>query len=249
MVQDRELNDYYIQYQNLPFESVQEIFRKRAIIDFINPEHKRSALEIGCGRRSIFCDYPKFENITIIEPIEEFLSQAIQDLSEAASDLNPILSMIESADLASGQCFETVILSSLLHEVPNPEEILSQIRRHLDSESELIVVVNNRDSIHRVLGHHIGILSSLDDLTATNVIMQQKRGVFSTRELDSLLSSTGFTVQKMETFMPKLLPHASLQAAIDENVISINFIEDLYALNSKFPAFGSEIIAKARLAS
>ena len=248
MIQDRRLDDYLIQYQNLPFESVQEMFRKKAIIDFINPSHVKSALEIGCGRRSIFCDYPKFETVTIVEPIKEFLDKAIQDLSKSTPVLNPILSIIESAEFERDQVYETVIVSSLLHEVSNPEKILGQIKKYMNSNSELIVVVNNRDSIHRILGQHLGILASLDALTETNIRMQQSRGVFSLDGLDSFLTSSGFTVLEIKTFMPKFLPHASLQAALDTKTISMSFIEECYELSTYFAALGSEIIAKVRLA-
>jgi hypothetical protein len=248
MIQERQLDDYFIQYQNLPFESVQETFRKKAIIDFINPLHVKSALEIGCGRRSIFCDYPKFETATIVEPINEFLDKAIQDLSETTIELNPVMSFIETAKLGKHQTYETVIVSSLLHEVSNPEKILGEIKKYMNFNSELIVVVNNRDSIHRVLGHHLGILESLDGLTETNIRMQQSGGVFSIDGLESFLTSSGFAVQRLETFMPKILPHASLQEALDTKIISMNFIEECYELSGYFPALGSEIIAKARMA-
>jgi hypothetical protein len=55
-------------------------------------------------------------------------------------------------------------------------------------------------------------------------------------------------VEILETFMPKLLPHATLQEALDAKVISMSFLEELFRLGKQFPTQGSEIIAKARLA-
>lgn len=248
MVQERRLDDYYIQYQNLPFEGIQEHFRKLAIIGHIDASHVKTALEVGCGRRSIFCDYKEFENVTIVDPIQEFLNKAEEDLSSSKTYLHPICSTIETAEIGEECFFETIIVSSLLHEVSEPRDILLSVKRYMDIDSELIVVVNNRDSIHRVLAKHLGILESLDGITETNMLMQQKLGVFSMDSLNSLLVSCGFKVEILETFMPKLLPHATLQEALDAKVISMSFLEELFRLGKQFPTQGSEIIAKARLA-
>ena len=68
-----DLEDYFAEFQKLPFERVQEKFRRRRLLLLLKsyniPEAKR-VLEVGPGFRSLFLDSSSQGTVTILEPIK-----------------------------------------------------------------------------------------------------------------------------------------------------------------------------------
>ena len=53
----RDLDDYLIQYDNLPFEDVQVRYRRKRVLELLNELKPSNILEIGCGYKPLFSDY------------------------------------------------------------------------------------------------------------------------------------------------------------------------------------------------
>jgi trans-aconitate methyltransferase len=140
--------------------------------------------------------------------------------------------------------FDTVVLSSVLHEIPDPEHILKLIHDILEVKGTLFVVVPNNQSLHRLIGERMGIIKSLTDLTETEKLMQQSSS-YSPQHLTNQLENHGFEVREVITSFIKPLPHATMQQGIDNSLFTEEDLEFLYKLSPLMPDFGSEIFGVA----
>ena len=79
---DRNLEIYQQSYYDLPFEPTQELYRRKNLLSWLEKnKNLGSILEIGSGRNSIFNFFDEGSSGLIIEPIQEFLNNAKQNLS------------------------------------------------------------------------------------------------------------------------------------------------------------------------
>ena len=239
---DRDLTKYFDDYLNLPFERVQESFRKRIIIEHLedNTMLKKSILEVGCGLDSIFNHLNATAECMIVEPIEQLLFS--NNNSKLKSNIKKIPGRLEEVSHKINSKFHVIILSSLIHEIENPALLLNHCKDVLDKEGRILIVTNNQNSIHRILGVSMGELEKLDSRTSTENQMQQISGAFTVKQLDVIVKSIGMKINKIETFFPKILPHKMMQSALDSNIIDMKFLNQMSNLINFLPKFGSEII-------
>ena len=245
---ERNLEVYHTSYQHLPFEPTQEFFRRKNLIAWLDEEENLgSVLEIGSGRHSIFIDLSSYIQGTVVEPIQEFLTISRDELS-SKSNLAFFQGTFDEFVATEQQTFfSTVIISSLLHELYDPDTFLNQIKRVIDSQSSIFFVVSNRFSIHRILGVHLGLQLSLGEKTNTQIEMQQHSGSFSPAELRNILEKNGFEILRMKSFFVKLLPHQKMQQLLDEGLINRDFLETLNRISDFLPDMGSELLVEARI--
>jgi len=239
---DRDLTKYYDDYLNLPFERVQETFRKRTIIEHLEEKAmlKKSILEVGCGLDSIFNHLNATAECMIVEPIEQLLFSISN--SKLKSNIRKIPGRLEEVSLKINLKFDVIILSSLIHEIENPILLLNHCKNVLDKEGRIIIVTNNQNSIHRILGVSMGELEKLESRTSTENQMQQIFGAFTVKQLEVIVKDIGMKINKIETFFPKILPHKMMQYALDSNIIDMKFLNQMSNLINFLPQFGSEII-------
>lgn len=243
---NRNLSDYLFQFNQLPFERTQEKFRKRKILDLIS-QHKTGAgklLEVGPGVNPLFPLLDKFDHTIVLEPIHEIF-QWLTNSYNQKSNVEIFNSDLESFIFNNSEMvFNAVILSSVLHEIPNPEIILEMIHSRLEVGGQLYIVVPNNQSVHRLTGEKIEVIRSLDELTETEIKMQQISS-YSPKKLGNLLENNGFKIIDLVTSFIKPLPHSGMQQALDNALLSDADLEFLYKLSDLMPGFGSEIFGVA----
>ena len=118
---NRDLLDYQEQYANQPYEKYQVAFRKRKLIELLQKYNHKNLLEVGCGLESIFLDFSNYETLTVIEPAEMFYEKALADKDNAKNkNITVIKALLEdSLPQLNGQKFDFILVSSLLHEIPD----------------------------------------------------------------------------------------------------------------------------------
>lgn len=243
---NRDLDDYLIQFNQLPFERIQEKFRKRKILDLIDRHNVEvgKLLEVGPGINPLFPFLGKFDYTVALEPINEIYRWLLESHNNK-SNVEIVNSDLEKFIAHNNKDrFDMVILSSVLHEIPNPEIILEKIYDILKVGGLFFVVVPNNQSVHRLVGEKIGITKSLNELTETERTLQQYSS-YSPKILTNQLENHGFKVIEIATCFIKPLPHAGMQEAIDSSLISDDDLEFLYRISSLLPDFGSEIFGIA----
>jgi SAM-dependent methyltransferase len=242
----RNLFAYLDSYRDLPFETVQEMYRRRSLINFLDKGNYRVATEIGCGRSSLFEFWSPAQLAQTIEPLAPLLDsvngktipgvewRGFNCRAEEAAT-NPL---IAKSDLT--------ILSGILHEVENPQELLSSMREITKPDGLMVIIVTNKLSLHRILGVHRGILESLDSKTHTEIKMQQRHGAYSHEELSAELKDAKLELIEMRSLFPKLFAHEQMGRLLESKKISMEFLDVMEGLSSELIEFGSELFAIAR---
>ena len=243
---NRDLDDYLFHFNQLPFERTQERFRKRKILELLS-HHKHNVgklLEVGPGLNPLFPMVKTSESGVVLEPISDIHDQ-LKQLYNKDSKFKILNCRLEEYITENPKDkFDTVILSSVLHEIPNPEIMLKLIYKILEVEGTLFVVVPNNQSLHRLIGEKMGKLKSLTELTDTEKLMQQSTS-YSPQHLVNQLKSQGFEIGEVITSFIKPLPHAKMQEALEGSLISEDDLNFLYKISSLLPDFGSEIFGVA----
>ena len=245
---DRNLGSYQESYHDFPFEPTQEFYRRKNLLFWLEDKgNLGNVLEVGTGRSSIFNHLESFLRGTVIEPIDDFLKVAKKDLSNK-DNLDFFLGTFGEFVLqpkVSG--FNTVIVSSLLHELTHPNEFLHELKQMIEPRSSVFFIVSNRFSVHRILGVHLGVQKNLMEKTQTQIAMQQFSGSFSPNELTSILNKNGFEVKRLKSFFIKPLPHKQMQNLLDRGLITHDFLDTLDRISDHLPDLGSELIVEAKL--
>ena len=71
----RNMDSYVRDYESLPYESIQEEFRKVELVKVLDEFLWQSLVEVGCGNNSITTYLKDFKRAVIIEPVKELLEK------------------------------------------------------------------------------------------------------------------------------------------------------------------------------
>lgn len=235
----RDLADYALQYQELPFEPVQLAYRRKLVLSRVAVHRPERVLEIGCGEAPLFRDLPGVVSV-VIEPTPAFAAGA-----RAAAAGRPEVLVVEdhaeSVHVASlGGPFDMVILSCLLHEVPEPQQMLTAVRRFLTPSGVLHVNVPSARSMHRLLAVAMGLIPYPAAESETQRRMQQ-RTVYDAAALEAELARAGFAVRDRGGILVKPFTHAQMQRLLDDGFLTTQLLDGFDALAGLLPELGSEI--------
>jgi SAM-dependent methyltransferase len=244
---DRDHDEYFGNFTSLPFERILEEFRLKRSIEILTKLEKKeiiSVLEIGPGYNPLSPRIFPESKKTILEPskilYEHNVAQHEGDFTTKI--INEDLDTFYKSDSTK---FDLVILSSVLHELPNPSQELSNINSLLKSNGLLFIVTPNNQSIHRLLGVFLGILASTSSLTSTEIKMQQHNN-FSIASLQDLLNKLNFKIDLAITSFLKPHTHQQMQDWVDEGLLTKTKLDSLYELSELFDPYNSEIFVLAR---
>jgi 2-polyprenyl-3-methyl-5-hydroxy-6-metoxy-1,4-benzoquinol methylase len=140
--------------------------------------------------------------------------------------------------------FDLIVLSSLLHEISDPQHLLQALHRHCHASSVVHVNVPNAHSLHRLLAVEMGLIEDPFELSATQKQMQQ-HSTFDLDNLTELLRQQGFEVQSSGSYFIKPFTHAQMQDLYDRGYLTDAHLEGLFRLTRHMPEFGSEIYINA----
>lgn len=240
----RDLQQYQQEYHALPFEATQLSYRRRVVLEQLAARAPEHVLEVGCGLRPLFCEVEPFSSFTVVEPASEFAAHARQ-LAGDDGRVRIIEQRLEEAVDQIEQKPDMIVVSSLLHEVENPQRLLSAVRGLCHAETLVHVNVPNAYSLHRLLAVEMGLIADPFERSATQARMQQ-HSTFCQASLTTLLESAGFVVQDSGSFFIKPFTHAQMQQLCEQGVLTEAHLEGLFKLCRRLPEFGSEIYANAK---
>jgi len=235
----RDLVDYAEQYRALPFEPVQITYRRRLVLARVAAHAPRRLLEIGCGEAPLFPDLPGVECV-VIEPTADFAAAA-RDLAGDRSDVVVVEDVAERVDpVGVGGRFDLVVLSCLLHEVPDPQALLAAAHRFCAPGGRLHVNVPSARSLHRMLAVAMGLIPDPATESAVQRQMQQ-RAVYDASGLEQELDRAGFAVRDRGSIFVKPFTHGQMQRLVDDEFMTAQMLEGLDRLAGSLPALGSEL--------
>jgi SAM-dependent methyltransferase len=195
-------------------------------------------LEIGCGEAPLFPDLPGVESV-VVEPTPAF-AEAARRLAAGRPDVTVIEDYAEQVAPGSLGSFDMVILSCLLHEVPDPARLLAAARGSCLPGGVVHVNVPSARSLHRLLAVAMGLIPHPATESETQRTMQQ-RTVYDGDSLEAELARAGLRVLDRGSILVKPFTHAQMQHLVDEQFLTPELLEGLDRLAELLPDLGSEI--------
>jgi 2-polyprenyl-3-methyl-5-hydroxy-6-metoxy-1,4-benzoquinol methylase len=241
----RDLDRYQDDYEALPFEAIQLRYRRRKVLEILARLNPSSVLEVGCGLLPLFVDYAAPRAMHVVEPAARFHENANRMARKHANVSVHLGTLQERAPGLSVERFDCIVISSLLHEVDEPADLLAAARALCSATTMLHINVPNANSFHRLLAVEMGIIANAHELSGTQKQMQQA-ATYDIQSLSSLLESAGFDIIERGSFFVKPFTHAQMAALHQQGILTESILDGLYAMDKHLPAMGSEIYVNCR---
>ena len=241
----KNIKRYEDEYQQLDFESIQVKIRKKTEITQINKYKHSSILEIGCGLNPIYNSFNNFDNLTIVEPSDNFYNNALNNAPKNVMVQQGYFE--EVANELTELRPDIILISSLLHEVDNEKTFLTALKKVITTKTIIHINVPNANSFHRLLAKEMGLIKDVHQFSEVNKTMQQKR-VFDIKSLEKLLVKNDFKIIEQGTMFIKPFTHYQMKQLMDQNIIDHSILEGLNKMTHYFPENGSEIYIDVKLA-
>lgn len=246
----RDIKDYEDKYKDEPFEEKMVEIRKKEIVSFCKNNKHKNILEIGCGLEPLFLDIEDYSRFVIVEPAEQFVKNAInlskkKNVSERViirqGFFEEQIEYIKSLNIE----FDIVILSSLLHEVDDPDTLLAAVYAVCGKDTVVHINVPNANSLHRLIAIETGMIKDVHDRSAQQIKMQ-RRWTYDMGLLETAVNNAGFCVLEKGSYFIKPFTHKQLQDCLDNRIIDDKVIEGLSKLIKYMPDYGAEIYVNVK---
>lgn len=244
----RDIKDYTEKYVEEPFEATMVEIRKRTVIEQCEKYKHRNILEIGCGMDPFFLDFKDYKKMVIVEPGEVFADHARKLADSEGANIQIVCGFLEeqienikSLNIA----FDFIILSSVLHELDEPQKMLSAIKELCSEETVVHINVPNANSIHRLIAIEAGLIKDTHEQSEQMRKMQRKR-TYDMELLKEEITKAGLKTIDSGSYFIKPFTHLQMQRCLDEGIIDENVITGLEKLIQYIPEFGAGIFVNIR---
>lgn len=236
---------YAAQYDDGSFETVMVAVRRRHVIYWLERYRARRVLEVGCGLEPLFGHYNAFDSWRTLEPVADFAGRA-QDSAAGDERIRVVHGFVEDqAASLTGEEFDFVVVSGLLHEVPEPSRILQAVRSLCTGTTIVHLNVPNMQSFHRLLAVEMGLIDNVSEPSERDHRFGH-RAQFDREQFDELLASAGFRVVESGTYFVKPFTHAQMDALLQTDAFPQSLIDGLDRMTKYMPAHGAELYSNAR---
>jgi SAM-dependent methyltransferase len=233
----------------LGFEAAVIRARQNCNLRFLAARPPGSILEVGCGpfllaRRALACAIA-FAEWAIVEPAEGYATAA-GELARSDPRIKVVRGYLEESIAAlqglAPHGFDTVLISSVLHETTRPEALIKAAIDAMRSGGQILTNVPNALSFHRLLAVKMGLIPAPDTLTERNQRLGQPI-VYAPQSLQALLLGAGLVDLRLEGYLFK--PFTNEQMALLASHLGEAVIAGLEELGRDFPEHAAEICITA----
>lgn len=239
----RDINDYSNKYQNEPFEDTLVKIRKKMVIAQCNKYKHGNILEIGCGLSPFFLDFKDYNKMVIVDPSYSFIENAKKNAFSSNSKVDFINGFFENEIETINKKkihYDFIILSSVLHEIDNPHNMLSAIKKICSDDTVVHINVPNAYSLHRLIAYEIGIIDDIHEKSSQMKKMQRQR-TYDLTLLKNEVEAAGFNIIDSGSYFIKPFTHEQMQKNLDYGIINSDVIKGLNKAIKYLPEFGAEI--------
>jgi Methylase involved in ubiquinone/menaquinone biosynthesis len=236
----RDIARYTDNYMEIPFEEYQIRYRRKKVIEIVEKYPHDRILEVGCGLRPLFFDFDDYREMTVVEPSDVFVNNALKSdrlspkVMVKKGFLEAILGELENNE------YDYIVVTSLLHEVEDPTKLLKTLKSLCSNSTVIHIVVPNAFSIHRLIAYKMGMIDDVHNQSMMQKLMLQN-STFDLCSLSELVKALEFEVLEKGSFFPKFFTHKQMQKMMDQGIISEEVLDGMYALEEYLPEYGSEI--------
>lgn len=233
---------YASHYEAPSFETTMVRVRRERVLASLLPRAPRRLLEIGCGLEPLFTSVPAFDRFTVVEPAERFVRAARASAADRPEvEVRQGFFEDQAAQLRHHD-FDFVVVSSLLHEVPDAAALLRAVHSVCGPDTVVHVNVPNVHSFHRLLAREMGLIADVFEPSETERRFQ-RHARFSAEMLRALLVAHGFRVVAEGSYFVKPFTHDQMQRLLDSSLIDDRVIEGLSRMAAHMPGLGAELYA------
>ena len=233
-------------YSASDFEVIQARYRKKLLLELLEKHQPKYVLEVGCGWDSIANHWQGFERLVIVEPGPQFAEKARKDTAHL-SGVQVIEEFLENVGPErSTTSYDLILLSSLMHEVPDPEALLASAKALADKQTVIHINVPNALSMHRLLAVEMGLMDSVYAQSALQKSFNQPR-IFDLKQLKALANELGLQVMDSGSFLMKPFTHGQMMTLMQQGLLTQEMLDGLWHLARHFPENGSEIYVNLKL--
>lgn len=227
----RDIQDYAEKYVNKEFEDIMVRIRKKTVVDQCNRFPHANIVEVGCGMEPLFMNLADFRQMIIIEPSELFASNARRLAGEKgiADRVMVINDFVENVDAAKLKCEDDVsliVVSSLLHEVDEPQRLLEQVNKLCSKDTVVHINVPNAKSLHRLIAVAAGLIADEHDKSREQIIMQSSR-TYDMELLQAEILKADFYIIDEGSYFLKPFTHHQMKQCLDAGIIDNTVLEGL----------------------
>ena len=248
------ITDYESKYaghykSKFAFERTLIEIRRDKILESFKKYHPGTILEIGCGLEPLFLFYKDFKSFDIVEPSLKFTRHA-QKLSRGMPNVSIVRGCFEDVyqSLATRCRFDFIVLSSLLHEVADPNRLLRCLRHVCGRDTIVHINVPNVRSFHRLLAYEMGVI---DDIFEKSVMEKKfhRHTRFDKALLFKMIERNGFRILSYGTYFIKPFTHRQMEKIIIQKIINRQVLKGLEKMSKYMPELGCELFVEARVKS
>lgn len=241
----RDLKKYQEDYYNLPFEQLQVYFRRKKVLEFLEKHNHSNVCEIGCGLEPLFKYFKTYQKMHVVEPILEFYQNACAEAKNKNNITIHLGKLEENIDILIQENFDCVVLSGLLHEVNNSEELLKCIHQISSSQTFIHINVPNARSFHRVMAHEMGLIDNIYNHSNNQQKLQQSE-TFDLKSLENFVIKNGFYLLESGSYFVKPFTHQQMHKMYENGIINMEILNGLYLMVKYMPEMGSEIYVNVK---
>lgn len=229
---------YEEQYRNT-FEYWVTTVRHEVAVRMMLERLPRQILEVGPGPDPIFRRYDgAFERYVVMDPRDNYGVSIGEIITASGRSVETMKNRVEDSDLPDGS-FDYVLLSSIIHEVENPEEVLWAARRLCSLGGIVLINVPNVNSLHMLLGVEMGLVGTVFDMTEVAVKFGRPTR-FNMERLVGMVEDCGFAVLRKGSYLLKPFSND-----IMFKIVTPEMVEGLVRLVERFPENGCELYVEA----
>lgn len=161
-------------------------------------------IDMGYGDGLISSAVSSICKLTVVEGSKRLTEKAIIELPVGTGIVNALFE-----DYMPEELVDVVIASHVLEHVNDPIDILKRMSMWLKKDGIIIVIVPNKESIHRRVAHDMMLIESLDQLSERDLNVGHQR-VYGIEQMISDLEAANFAVQSHRGFFIKPLSNAQM---------------------------------------
>ncbi len=236
---------YATQYAKESFETILVAVRRRQVVHFLEQYRPRRVLEVGCGLEPLFPHYDEFDAWSVIEPVAEFVRRA-RELAADDGRVEVLEGYVEDQNTPlAGDEHDFIIVSSLVHEVPDPLRLLESIRSLCSDATIVHLNVPNVLSFHRLLALEMGLIDNVFEQSAMERAFGRHTR-FDHEQLATMVTSAGFCIAESGTYFVKPFSHRQMDVILASGAFPPSLVDGLERMTKYMPEHGCELYANVR---